>query len=954
MKEGISMKICSIHIAGFGKWQNYDLADLSNLQFIYGENEAGKSTIIAFIHSILFGFPSNKGQGKSFEPIAGQVYGGFLILEHPTEGKVKIERLKQGGVQQLTVLFENGREAGEEALTHLLNGMNKQQYLSIFSFDLFGIQGVHQISEEDLNRYFLTIGMTGSDYYLQVADGFLKKGEQLYKPKGRNPELNQQAIQLRKMKQQLQVGKEKNEQYMLLFKQKVESNEKIKKRQLHLQQLNQQLFEIKDLEDYWEAYQEYRQLNESFALSEPFFIDAHDVENYQQYQQQLQNISAQLGHLKEQEIAISEKMNGEQVIDQSLVDPLQRKVEEWPLMNQKLEEIHEKQQRVSYLTNEMAKQAYEADLSDYQQSANVTLTQDSLKQIREMNDQSKVYQQQSEILLLKQQQNFEKSYTLQEQMTRIESQLVSKKQLTIWQEQFEKNDSGLKLRTVENKRQHQKNSRRKQLAYVGLGLSVMLFIVALICLTGIVKYGSLFILVMAALMSGFHLLKLKQVTTKVADDVTLNQETYQHQLAERERYRILTVQLDEIQAEGELLASQIAQLMQEKTDIETAFKQLKANLVLPEELTNEALEEKVTILIQLQHLAMEQGEMKAQIQKNEKLVNQWINQCEILTEPLALDWSQPTASIEKLRYLLERQKEAQFSMVGKNRQQAQILKQRKDLEVEKEQLVQRIATLFEKGNVQNEADFLDEQKRLMINEEQVKRYQLLTQQLQTRLPRLKDFQSLEFVKQKIAVTENDIEVCQQQLNHQLNEKAQLKVELQQLEEGKYYTQMLQQYGNQKEQFQEKAKVWLRYQVATHMIERTLAFAQQDQLPKTLRVAEQLMHQLTNGKYQKITFKDERLMLQDDVSNHWRAVDLSQGTSEQLYLALRLAFIINLSQNLQLPIIIDDAFVHFDQRRKAAAFDLLLELSKDHQIFYFSCQKENSFYFDRENQITLSV
>ncbi len=40
----------------------------------------GKSTIQAFIHSILFGFPTKKSKEPRLEPRLGDQYGGKLVL----------------------------------------------------------------------------------------------------------------------------------------------------------------------------------------------------------------------------------------------------------------------------------------------------------------------------------------------------------------------------------------------------------------------------------------------------------------------------------------------------------------------------------------------------------------------------------------------------------------------------------------------------------------------------------------------------------------------------------------------------------------------------------------------------------------------------------------------------------------------------------------------------------
>lgn len=41
----------------------------------------------------------------------------------------------------------------------------------------------------------------------------------------------------------------------------------------------------------------------------------------------------------------------------------------------------------------------------------------------------------------------------------------------------------------------------------------------------------------------------------------------------------------------------------------------------------------------------------------------------------------------------------------------------------------------------------------------------------------------------------------------------------------------------------------------------------------------------------------------------------------------------------LPLLIDDAFVHFDQKRTTQSLYLLEQLSKEQQVIFFTCKKE---------------
>ena len=64
---------------------------------------------------------------------------------------------------------------------------------------------------------------------------------------------------------------------------------------------------------------------------------------------------------------------------------------------------------------------------------------------------------------------------------------------------------------------------------------------------------------------------------------------------------------------------------------------------------------------------------------------------------------------------------------------------------------------------------------------------------------------------------------------------------------------------------------------------------------------------------------------------WR----SEGTMDQLYLALRLAVAEELTP--ETPLVLDDALVRFDDVRHAAAMEILKEEAEQKQIILFTCQ-----------------
>lgn len=76
-------------------------------------------------------------------------------------------------------------------------------------------------------------------------------------------------------------------------------------------------------------------------------------------------------------------------------------------------------------------------------------------------------------------------------------------------------------------------------------------------------------------------------------------------------------------------------------------------------------------------------------------------------------------------------------------------------------------------------------------------------------------------------------------------------------------------------------------------------------------------------------------------NHllYDASELSRGTAEQLYVSLRLAFIKNIADTMELPLLVDDGFVNFDPERKRRMWALLEDISREAQVLYFTFDQE---------------
>jgi len=94
--------------------------------------------------------------------------------------------------------------------------------------------------------------------------------------------------------------------------------------------------------------------------------------------------------------------------------------------------------------------------------------------------------------------------------------------------------------------------------------------------------------------------------------------------------------------------------------------------------------------------------------------------------------------------------------------------------------------------------------------------------------------------------------------------------------------------------------------------------------------------LTKERYGEIKLSDNYEMMVRDGNNLFKGNFLSNGAFDQLYLSLRLAFIELLFKEAECPIILDDAFVQYDIKRREKAL-LLINKKLKGQGLIFTCQ-----------------
>lgn len=143
------------------------------------------------------------------------------------------------------------------------------------------------------------------------------------------------------------------------------------------------------------------------------------------------------------------------------------------------------------------------------------------------------------------------------------------------------------------------------------------------------------------------------------------------------------------------------------------------------------------------------------------------------------------------------------------------------------------------------------------------------------------------------------------------------------------------------------------EIAKEELSEALRQVQEDIAPRLAPYASRWISKVTQGRYENLLLDPTdgiRLSVFVPETGERKEIEqLSQGTIDQMYFALRLAMIRLFSEagNTPLPIILDDSLVHFDEGRLREALRILGELAGDHQILLCTCQTRERLLLEKE-------
>ncbi len=266
------MKLKQIQIYNFGQFsqETFDLPE-GNLAAFFGGNEAGKSTTVAFIKQILFGFNLKNTSSVFFEdyepltksyPMGGQLVftsdAGEYVLERTWS---KGDKSKTGAVKVLL----NGQEVPASLFYEQIQNIDGGFYAESFIFNEDLLRQVSSLSEGEILENIYYLGAAQSSQLLAIRADFDKEAKDLFKPSGKKAPVNQDLLKLAEQRDKVAADGQEFDAYQQLEGQRLAEEKEAKKLEKEVEEVNSQLSKLEKQLEQVQNYQTYLDLKKQVS-----------------------------------------------------------------------------------------------------------------------------------------------------------------------------------------------------------------------------------------------------------------------------------------------------------------------------------------------------------------------------------------------------------------------------------------------------------------------------------------------------------------------------------------------------------------------------------------------------------------------------------------------------------------------------------------------------------------
>ncbi|WP_043933149.1 ATP-binding protein [Bacillus sp. EB01] len=972
------MKIEEIHIYGYGKLENVFIDNLEDFQVFYGENEAGKSTIMAFIHGILFGFPTRQQLELRYEPKQGGKYGGRLKLRHPEYGLAIIERVRGKAAGDVAVTLADGTSGGEELVKKLLGNFDKGMFQAIFSFNLHGLQNVHQMKTEDIGRFLFSSGTLGTDRLAKTESELQKELDARFKPSGKKPTLNQKFAELKILEADLNKAADKNSRYESLLKEKEAVETRLSTLQGKIPEVQAEIRKLKEWLRIEDLAREEAILKDELQTYDKFEFPSRGMERLSSLKQMIGPYQAQIENLKERRAALLKEIdnlviNHELLSHESEVLAILEKRPDYDRSTQEELKIREEASRLDE-TIAVLKEKLHIDLTEeeierintdiyikqqVEKAANTRVRLDNLKAQLDTSfheEKAGLEKLESELKAAKASLLPRPEREKLEKASRVSNKAELQRRLEDTREKI-----SLLEDAANDEISYQKRNKAFSMAVlvigillIGYGLTVQLISLAGIGLLCAILSITMFAKFSKSQMSGgkqAQLLKERQKAQRIEEELSgmnhaaAGEATVRLGLDDQQRNKVysLEARLDQQNAQFEKVLSRFEQIEKEERELGEIILKLSDEFRISEKIGRRMILEAYRLIDEWKASIREKRrlheKMDALLDIKSGIEDKWSGLSGLFGNSMPDDFM--VASL-MAKAELEAEKQKQIVYNEKSAKLEEIEQDLKMQEKEKEVRQLEIAQLLKQAGTEDEEAFyklgelaakIDSIKERLDNIGRELSYSSISEDERKALLQMNDVdERLIGLEQEAAEGEGSIKTLQTRL-------PELQHEIDILEEGGIYSELLHTFRLAKSEAEQEAKEWAVYQLAKELLIRTTDRFKDYHLPRMLKKAEEYLAYLTEGNYSKLYLAPggNGFLIERKDHTRFEANELSQATTEQVYVAIRIALAETIYEKFTFPFIIDDSFVNFDGNRVKRVIELLKRF-ENRQVLFFTCHE----------------
>jgi len=962
------MKILSLNIYGYGKIAETKLKTSTPFVQIFGENEAGKSTMQSFIHSVLFGFPTRKEQEPRREPRMHNMYGGKLVVDFEDgEGPVEIERVKGNRVQgDVKIYMNDGTSRSADWLVRKLNFIDKRTYRSIFSFDVLGLQDIHKnMTEDKLQEYLLRAGALGSHEYDEMLAAIDQELKDLYKKNGINPEINQGLVELQEINEKIRRLEAEEANYNHLTTEQLKYEESINAKRDALNQLDtvrkQKIKEImyhKDIKD-WKTL-------EGILNVEPLVFPEKGIERYESlknsYDQAKKDINLRLEKLK----VLKHEIGQVELPDEKNIEYLEGLKTREPEIKQKNLEIDRLKRSIENLEDEI--ELLQKDIGWQQEHMEV--------------DDSNIIRESVQTLLAKLDEvTLEEQYLVREidhiksdirqldqEIADLEDAQISDSRIRVKKEVLDKEvelkEKGKMYQLIEKEYEREKRERnrtKRNQTFLILGISIITMIIGVLYLVNSeFLMGSIFVGI-ALVASIFLLLTNREEEESLKSD-------YEHEVDE------LKDEIETIKSENDVnfdlndardLKMDLRTQKSKRISFNVKIEELKETLAIKEtnhdRLNTDLLDVKQKLrinpdienkyIVDAIHTIRDIKQKRNQISRHNVEKDNVIKSLQDFKREVKEDVKKLGITYNDASIFYEvNQKLTEYNENIANRKQLD--EQIKLLENEISVMEERVSSsskeideLFDYVDADDEEEYYYHARKFEEYQNNLEQFKNLNAKLDEELfdyDLRNDLASLMLadLKEEEDGINKQVEHFNEMLQDEQKVLAEINQEINILESDGKLSGLNHQYEMKKSLIQGLSEDYLSLNYIRLLIETHIKAIKDERLPIVIEEARSIFQFVTKGRYINVIYDDDGITVKHSNGQIFHPLELSQSTKEMLYISLRLSLIKALQGYYKLPLIIDDAFVHFDKERKKIIMDYLRSEVKD-QVLYFTCNLDTS-------------